>query len=167
MKRLLFLAPLLLTATPLLAQESAPHAANPPRHFYRLGYVLKESDEGKVLSQRTFALSGSTGERYTLRMRAGSRFPVRDAEKTNYVDVGVNLDNHLEEVPEGLAMELTAEISSAGTEATTSGGAPVIRQLRTNAQAVVVLNKPTILFTIDDPSSHHRFELEVTATPER
>jgi len=167
MKRLRCLAPLLLTAVPLLAQESGPRTTNPPRHFYRLGYVLKESDEGKVLSQRTFALSGSTGERYSSRMRAGSRFPVRDADKTNYVDVGVNIDNHLEEVPEGLAMELTAEISSAGTEATTSGGAPVIRQLRTNAQAVVVLHKPTILFTIDDPGSHHRFELEVTATPER
>jgi len=167
MKRLLFLALLLLTAVPLLAQEGAPRPATPPRHFYRLTYVLKESDENKVVNQRTFALTGSTGDRYTSRMRAGSRFPVRDADKTNYVDVGVNIDNHLEEVPEGLAMEVTAEISSAGTEPVTSGGAPVIRQLRTNAEAVVTPNKPTMLFTIDDPASHHRFELEVTASPER
>jgi hypothetical protein len=100
-------------------------------------------------------------------MRAGSRFPVRDADKTNYLDVGVNVDTRLEDGPEGLEMEVTAEISSAGTEVSTSGAAPVIRQVRTNAQAVVAPNKPTMLFTIDDPASHHRFELEVTAAPQR
>ncbi len=167
MKRLLFSMTLLLAAMPILAQEPAPHPANPPRHFYRLTYVLKESDESKVVNQRTFALTGSTGDRYSSRMRAGSRFPVRDADKTNYIDVGVNIDNRLEEVPEGLAMDVTAEISSAGTEAATSGGAPVIRQLRTNAEAVATPNKPIILFTIDDPASHHRFELEVTAVPQK
>jgi hypothetical protein len=165
MKRLLFAVTLLLAAVPLLAQESAPRPANPPRHFYRLTYLLKESDEGKVVNQRTFVLASSTGDRYSSRMRAGSRFPVRDADKTNYVDVGVNIDNRLEEVPEGLAMDVTAEISSTGTEPVAGGGAPVIRQLRTNAEAVATPNKPTMLFTIDDPASHHRFELEVTATP--
>jgi hypothetical protein len=128
---------------------------------------LKESDEGKVVNQRNFLLTASTGERYSSRMRAGSRFPVRDADKTNYLDVGVNVDTRLEDGPEGLEMEVTAEISSAGTEVSTSGAAPVIRQVRTNAQAVVAPNKPTMLFTIDDPASHHRFELEVTAAPQR
>lgn len=166
MKRLLFFVPLLLAAVPLLAQEAAPRPANPPRHFYRLTYVLKESDEGKAISQRTFVVTGSTGDRYASRMRAGSRFPVRDQDKTNYIDVGVNIDNRLEDVPEGLAMEVTTEISSAGTEPVASGGAPVIRQVKTNAEAVVQPNKPTILFTIDDPASHHRFEMEVTAVPQ-
>src|SRR5664279_1471994 len=166
MKLRLLFVPFLLAALPLIAQEAAPRNPNPPRHFYRLTYVLKELDEGKMVNQRSFALAGSTGERYTSRMRAGSRFPVREGDKTNYLDVGVNIDNRLEDTPEGLAMDLTAEISSAGTEAATSGGAPVIRQLKTNVQAAVAPNKPTLLFTIDDPASHHRFELEVTAVPQ-
>lgn len=167
MKRLLLFVPILLAALPLVSQDAAPRPANPPRHFYRLTYVLKESDEGKIINQRDFLLTASTGERYTSRMRAGSRFPVRDADKTNYLDVGVNLDNHLEEVPEGLAMEVTAEISSAGTDMASGSGAPVIRSLKTTAQVVVAPNKPTMLFTIDDPASHHRFELEVTVVPQR
>lgn len=166
MKRFLLLMPILLAALPLAAQDTAPRTANPPRHFYRLTYVLMESDDGKLVNQRTFVLTASTGDRYASRMRAGSRFPVRDADKTNYLDVGVNIDNHLEEVPEGLAMEVTAEISSAGTEVASSGGAPVIRSLKTNAEVVVGPNKPTMLFTIDDPASHHRFELEATAVPQ-
>jgi hypothetical protein len=174
MKRLLpfVVVPMLLLAVlSLSAQEgppAAPHAPNPPRHFYRLHYVLKETDEGKVINQRTFTLTActSTGERCSSRLRAGSRFPVSEEKQTNYVDVGVNIDNRLVEVPDGLEMDVTAEVSSPGTDAGTSGSAPVIRQLRTNSQAIAALAKPTVLFTIDDPASRHRFELEVTASRE-
>ncbi|HVP53433.1 MAG TPA: hypothetical protein VMU45_00430 [Candidatus Eisenbacteria bacterium] len=172
MRKLLCLAALLTIGAAAVAQESAPRPAKPPRHFYKLTYVLKESDEGKVVNQRTFVVTGSTGdvnmiERYASRLRAGSRYPVRDEGKTNYIDVGVNLDTRLEEVAEGLAMDTTAEISSVGGESTTSGSAPVLRQVRTNAQAVVALNKSFVLFTVDDPASRHQFQLEVTAAPQR
>lgn len=167
MKCRLLLALLLMTVLPMFAQEAPPRPAAPPRHYYRLNYVLKESDDGKVVNQRTFLLTGCTGERFSSRMRAGSRFPVQEEGKTNYVDVGVNIDNRLEDGPDGLNMDLTAEISSPATEATTTAGAPVIRQVRTNVQATVAPAKPTVLFTIDDPASHHRFELEVTATLQR
>jgi len=167
MKRILLLATLFVVALPLFGQEAMTPKQPGPRHFYKLTYVLKEFDEGKVVNQREFMLTASTGERYASRMRAGSRFPIRDEGKTNYVDVGVNLDNRLEDTPEGLVMEVNAEISSAGNDAASSGGAPVIRQLRTNAQAVVAMNKPTLLFNLDDPSSRHRFELEVTAVPQK
>jgi len=167
MKRLLLCATLLVAALPLPAQEMAIKPPSPARHFYKLTYVLKEFDEGKVVNQRDFVLTSSTGDRYTSRMRAGSRFPIRDEGKTNYVDVGLNLDNHLEDVPEGLAMDVNAEISSVSNDPATTGGAPVIRQVRTNAQAVVPLNKPFVLFNIDDPASRHRFELEVTAVPQK
>src|SRR5262252_1119481 len=144
MKRLWLCATLLVAALPLRAQEMAIKPPAPARHFYKLTYVLKEFDEGKVVNQRDFVLTVSTGDRYASRMRAGSRFPVRDEGKTNYVDVGVNLDNRLEDTPEGLAMEVNAEISSAGNDAASSG-APVIRQVRTNAQTIVAINKPVVL----------------------
>ena len=172
MKKLLCLATLLLIAAVAVAQVSVPRPSQGPRHFYKLSYVLKESDEGKVVNQRTFVVSGSTGdvnmiEKYASRLRAGSRYPVREEGKTNYIDVGVNIDTKLEEVSEGLAMDTTAEISSVGGEANANGGAPVLRQVRTNAQAVVALNKPFVLFTVDDPASRHQFQLEVTAAPQK
>jgi hypothetical protein len=171
MKKLWLFAPLLLAAISVVAQGPPSGAPKPTRHFYKLTYVLKESDEGKLVNQRTFVVSGSTGdinllEKYASRLRAGSRYPVREEGKTNYVDVGVNIDTRLEEVADGLAMDATAEISSLGGEASANGGAPVLRQVRTNAQAIVALNKPYVLFTVDDPASRHQFQLEVTAVPQ-
>lgn len=167
MKRFLLLATLVMAALPLLAQEVMTPKAPAPRHFYKLTYVLKEFDEGKVVNQRSFVLAVSTGDRYSSRMRAGSRFPVREQDKTNYVDVGVNLDTRLEDGPDGLVMDTSAEISSVGNEASIGNNGPVIRQVRTNALAIVPPNKPTLLFSVDDPASRHQFQLEVTAAPQK
>jgi hypothetical protein len=166
MKRLLLLATIVL-ALPLLAQEVMTPKPPAPRHFYKLTYVLKEFDEGKVVNQRSFVLTASTGDRYASRMRAGSKYPVRDEGKIDYVDVGVNLDNRLEDGPDGLSMDVSAEISSVGSETTTGNSAPIIRQVRTNALALVPLNKTTMLFAVDDPASRHQFQLEVTAAPQK
>src|SRR3974390_50896 len=167
MKRLLLVATLLVAAVPLVAQEAAPKPPAPPRHFYKLTYVLKEFGEGKGVNQRDFVLTCSTGDRYASRMRAGSRIPVGQPDKFSYVDLGINLDTRLEDVPEGLALEVTADISSPTTELPGSSVSPAIRQMRTNALAVVAMSKPTTLFSIDDPSSRHRFDLEVTAVPQK
>jgi hypothetical protein len=167
MKKLLFIAPLLLFAAAAIAQESAPKPPTPPRHFYKLTYVLKEFDDAKVVNQRDFVLACSTGDRYTSRMRAGSRIPVGVPDKFSYVDLGINLDSHLEDELDGLAVEVTAEISSPTTEQSASSVSPAIHMVRTNAIAIVPLNKPTLLFTVDDPASRHRFELDVTAVPQR
>ena len=166
MKRILPILILCATALPLHSQEAAQHNASAPRHFYRLTYVLKESDEGKPVNQRSFVMPASSGERYWSRVRAGSRFPVRNGDKTDYVDVGVNIDSHMEETPEGLAMEVAAEISSPATE-TGSGGAPFVRSLKTTTQLLAAPNKPATVFVIDDLTSHHRFEMDVTAVPEK
>ncbi|HZD30529.1 MAG TPA: hypothetical protein VE779_02610, partial [Candidatus Angelobacter sp.] len=153
MKRVLLLATLVLAALPVLAQESAPKPPAPPRHFYKLTYVLKEFDEGKVVNQRDFVLTVSTGERYASRMRAGSRIPVGQPDKFSYVDLGINLDTHLEDLPEGLALEVTADISSPTTELPANSVSPAIRQMRTTALALIAMSKPTTLFNIDDPAS--------------
>jgi hypothetical protein len=167
MKRVLLLATLVLAAVPVLAQEVMTPKPPAPRHFYKLTYVLKELDQGKVVNQREFVLACSTGDRYASRMRAGSRIPVGQADKFSYVDLGINLDTHLEDVPEGLALDVTAEVSSPTTELPANSVSPAIRQMRTNALAVVAMSKPTTLFNIDDPASRHRFELDVTAVPQR
>ena len=167
MKRLLLCAIFFAVTLPLWAQEVTPPKAPAPRHFYKLTYVLKEFDEGKVVNQREFVLTCSTGDRYASRMRAGSRIPVGQPDKFSYVDLGINLDTRLEDLPEGLALEVTAEVSSPTTDLPANSVSPAIRQMRTNALAVVAMNKPNTLFTIDDPASRHRFELDVTAVPQK
>lgn len=153
------------------AQQSAPPAAattnagSAPRHYYRLNYVLRELDGGKVLNQRSFTNTAvSDGQMWKL--RSGSRLPVARNNDINYIDVGVNIDNRLQESDDGLAIEVNADISSAA-ESATAGAPPILRQARANCEAVVPIGKPSLLFSMDDPASKHRFELEVTAQREK
>ena len=170
----LFASIVFLCASTVNAQDkpaAAPAAAPAPKHFYRLNYVLKESDEGKVINQRSYAISTTAGDEWT-RMRAGTRIPVatgnvmKGAEVT-YIDVGVNIDNRLRESGGMLSLELTADITSAASDAGPAGSAPTLRQVRATTQNLIAPGKPAVVFTADDPASRHRFELEATVTPER
>lgn len=166
-----FASILVLCASAATAQETktaVPAASSAPKHFYRLNFVLKESDEGKVINQRSFVMSASTEGSSWRNMRAGTRLPLTgtNSKDVNYIDVGVNIDTRIQDSGDGLAMDVTTDISSAGTE-NNSGAPPVIRQVKVRSEALVPIGKPTTLFTADDPASRHRFELEVTATPER
>lgn len=168
----LFGSILLICASTVSAQDMAiaPPAPPAPKHYYRLNYVLKESDEGKVINQRAYTLPTTSGDDWT-RLRAGTRLPVttgnimKGAEVT-YIDVGVNIDNRLREAGDMLSLELTADITSAAPETGNATGAPALRQVRATTQNLIAPGKPTTVFTADDPASHHRFELEVTATPQ-
>ena len=182
----------LLVAAPRLSvsqqDSTAPTAAAQqvvPKHYYKLNFVLRETDEGKVLNQRTFGMDISaeppqSGQLINARpgdwwnMRSGTRVPFSGSKDVNYIDVGVNLDVRAEEVPEGLQMQVTSEISSLASETGVgvssgdqrSGGvaAPAIRQLKVKSAVLAPVGKPTVVFTADDAASKHRFELEVTPT---
>ncbi len=174
----------LLSATPRLAisqqdaAESKAAAATEqpaPKHYYKLNFVLRETDEGKVLNQRTFTIDisaepphgrgGNPPEWWNV--RSGTRVPVSGSKDVNYIDVGVSLDVRAEEAPEGLQMQITTEISSVGTESGVGVTAPAIRQVKVRSAMLAPTGKPAVVFTADDPSSKHRFELEVMATREK
>ena len=144
-----------------------------PKHYYKLNFVLRETDEGKVLNQRRFSLDISV-EAPRARsnpdwwnVRSGTRVPVSGSKDVNYIDVGVNLDVRAEEVAEGLQMQITSEISSVGTQSGIGVTAPAIRQLKVRSAMLAPVGKPAVVFTADDPASTHRFELEVISTREK
>ena len=172
----------LLAATPRRAvsqQESGSKttaaAQQPaPKHYYKLNFVLRETDEGKVVNQRTFTLNISAEPPHVggvppewWNVRSGTRVPISGSKDVNYLDVGVNLDVRAEEVPEGLQMQITSEVSSLGTENGAGSSAPAIRQVKVRSAVQAPIGKPTLVFTADDPASKHRFELEVTPMRER
>jgi hypothetical protein len=169
----------LLVAAPRLSVSQQDSTASKaaaqqvvPKHYYKLNFVLRETDEGKVLNQRTFGMDISAEPAHVggippdwWNMRSGTRVPFSGSKDVNYIDVGVNLDVRAEEVPEGLQMQVTSEISSVASE--TGGGvaaAPAIRQLKVRSAVLAPVGKPTVVFTADDAASKHRFELEVTPT---
>ena len=155
----------LLLAAPVLAQEGTK--------FYRLDFVLKELEENKVVSQKTYSTSMSTDERQKgALIRSGTKVPYRSgAGNDNYVDVGVNIDcQRIQEVNGQLVVQVSAEITSVPAPSGTPGesavpGIPVVRQNRWNSVAVVAIAKATTLFSSDDLNTKRKLQLELTATP--
>lgn len=137
-----------------------------PKRYYRLDFVLRESDEGKLLNQRTFTMNiaadppqAEKSKEWSL--RSGTRLPVPDSKgMITWVDVGVNLDVRAFDQPNGLQMEITSDISSAAT--VSANTAPPLRQVKVRSAVMAPLGKPTVVFTADDPASKHQFELQVT-----
>lgn len=153
------------------ASSSVMHAMpSPARHYYRLDFVLRETDEGKLVNQRAFTMNVSadpadTHERTWWNLRAGTRLPLRDPNGTNYVDVGVNIDLAARDADNALQLEVTADVSSVPTEAGAS--TPSFRQLKVKGAVFAPLGKPTLVFTAEDPGSRHQFELQVSPTRTR
>jgi hypothetical protein len=146
------------------AKSSAAVQQPTPKHYYKLNFVLRETDEGKVLNQRTFSMDVLSDSREWWNMRSGTRVPFSGSKDVSYIDVGVNLDVRAEEAPDGLQMQITSEISSVASETGVGVAAPAVRQLKTRSAVLAPVGKPSVVFTADDAASKHRFELEVTPT---
>ena len=164
---------LLCAATPRAIgqqNESPQPAAEPakrsaPAHYYRLDFVVRESDQGKVLSQRSYSLgvaAAAVTERDWWSLRAGTKVTAGPS----YVDVGFNIDVCAEDVGSALQLRLKADLSSLAPDAGNAGVWP-IRQMKVEEAVLVPVNKPTIVFSAEDPSSKHQFQIEVTAVPQK
>jgi len=147
----------------------AQNAAEP--RFYRLDFVLKELEGGKIINTRAYATIISTGDG-TFTVRNGNKVPVLTGGAGNtsqytYVDVGVNIDcRAAKEIQEQLALNVTAETSGAVMEPS-GANQPSFRQAKWSSNVIVPLRKPTTIFSSDDPSSKRQTQLELTATPIR
>ena len=172
---MMLLAGLLMLPAALFSQQvgipapepaSAQQAAG-PAHYYKLNFVLRESSEGKVLSERSYSLGVANAgafERDWWSLRAGTKVPAG----SNYVDVGVNIDVRTQEVGDALQLRLKADISSLPTDAaSTNSSLPPLRQMRVEEAVLVPVGKPSVIFVGEDPNSKHRFELQVTPVRER
>jgi hypothetical protein len=218
-----------------IAQNGTPpstgQAAVSPEEvkFFRLDFVVKEIEQGKVITSRSYSTMASTKSASDSgSIRAGSRIPILVAlpggpepgggqnVPLQYIDVGVNIDcNHVHMKGDELVAMVNADISTLaedprpqmapGKDQPTKTGpgpgfagppdapegdlppekdagpsthqrvirtqvfrgpaaAPVIRQNRWSATAVVPLGKPLTLFSSDDITSKRRMEVEMTAT---
>jgi|SRR5271156_1011309 len=157
-----------LLAIPVFAQET--HAQAPEAHFYHLDFVVKElGDDGKVVNSRTYLTTISTEGMSSV--RTGTKIPLRTNDKgeikINYIDIGVNIDcQRVHESAEGLAMQISAEISSLATPIGTGNTPdPIIRQNRWQSTTVLPIGKPSIVFSSDNLENKGKMQVEVTATP--
>lgn len=130
--------------------------------FYKLELVVREMDGTKVINTRNYTLTQRVGDWGQLRV--GSRLPISDANhQLQYFDVGLNLDSRVQERDDVLAFDWRMELSSVAPEAGANGN-PIIRNVKSNGQAMLAQGKPVTMTSVDDLNSTHKFVFEVTAT---
>jgi hypothetical protein len=155
----------LMMAGTCLAQTPTPT----PSKYYKLDFVLREVETGKVLSSHAYSMLAPNSPNSSS-IRTGSKIPVpvTGSSSFTYVDVGVSIDcNNLHEVEGGIGVSVSADVSTIPQESldSHSSGAPTIRQNKWRSEVLIPLRAPTVIFSSDDLTSRRVMLLEVTATP--
>jgi len=166
----------------LLAQEAPKPAPPKPAHVYRLDYVLTELEGGKKTDSKDYSLL-LDGDR-TGRLRVGTRIPVTVGSPVDvpggrpqyqYIDLGVTIEATGRPgllTDNTLGLRTRVEVSSIAMPTAESGKAttisaptqPIIRNFTGESDVTVPFNKPTTLFTLDEPNSKRSFQVQLTAT---
>jgi hypothetical protein len=156
-----------------LGEQKPPTPVVESSDTYKLDFVIRESQDGKVIATHNYSALVEHAWSRPRTIRIGSRLPVGGAtgnQTVNYLDVGTNLNYRVWTLGGHLILSLTVEVSSVANPESTSGvklaDYPIVRQFRTDQEAAIPLSKPTLLDSVDDPNSNHKFQIEVTATKE-
>jgi hypothetical protein len=151
--------------------QAAPESQESQK-FYKLEFVVKEVEGGKVLNTRAYSTTvsfdakdtGSTSIR--ARGRVAYQTTTGDTKSVQYLDIGVSIDcRSIKEVGRGLSLYVSADISSVPSDTSAATAPPTIRQNTWNSVTIVPPKKPTLIFSSDDPMSKRQMQLELTATP--
>jgi hypothetical protein len=153
--------------TALLMMAAASLAWGQGAKFYKLDFVVKELDAGKVQTSKSYSVIGSVTSGGNTMVRSGDKVPVpANGGQYTYLDVGVNIDCKLVfETATDLALQVSADISSVGNVDATRSASPTISQTKWNSNVIVPLKKATLIFSSESPASKRTTQLEVTATP--
>ena len=131
--------------------------------FYKLDFVVRELEGGKTVSTRNYTLMTKSGDWQQLRV--GTRVPISTEEKkVSYTDVGLSVDCRILDGPRNPSLVAKAEISSFANPDGEKSGTPLMRHVQMNTSAPITLGKPVVISGVDELTSNHRFQLEVTAT---
>lgn len=178
------LAPLFLTLTLglALAAQATPESAAASPASYRVEYVIREYAGPKLINARHYQFNLSAPAKFASNcsVRADDIVPVpvasgsdtpKGATQYEYPQLGINLDCQVRPpTPQGLPITTSVTIRSAApapvpASAQTAPTRLLTRNLSTRVDSFVRPNHPTVVASLDDVATNHRFEIEVTATP--
>jgi len=148
-----------------------PEGSSPSNERYRVEVKINELEKGKTVNTRSYlmVMAKSKGRDYAMgRIRVGSRVPY--ATKTGefqYQDVGMNIDCDLypldaDHVQGQLTVASSGLVSREQVSPVNTN--PVFRNLNWQGSPTVVLGKPTVVSEVDDVTSDHRYQIEITVT---
>ncbi len=132
---------------------------------YHLDFSINELEDGKKLNSRHYSMNltdGGGGKDLNI----GTRVPVQTEEgKFQYLDVGTHISAHMSAWASPTTLDVNAEVNSFATpDEPTHGGRPLLRQVRISGSTAIVLDKPMVIGSVDDPASKRTFQLEVTVS---
>ena len=153
-----------LALIPTSATAQQDTKAPKPITAYRLEFSVRELENGKRLNSRNYMMMAEDNS--FARIRVGNKVPYQVADKQyQYNNIGMNIDCRPHEQQEGVALDVTVDISSVAPPSETAPSYnPVFRSSRSEVQTVVAFGKPTLITSLDDVESNRRYEIEVTAT---
>jgi hypothetical protein len=142
------------------------HSERPPVSAYRLDFSVNEMEDGKKINSRQYLMNLNGNDNSDINI--GTRVPAevsKDGE-FQYLDVGTRISSRMHEQGGQLELFVHAEISNFALPEQAQGTStrPVLRQLKIGASTVVLLGKPMLLGSVDDPNSKRQFQLEVVVT---
>ena len=155
-------------------QTSSAKAPQQPQKAirpYRLDFSLNELEDGKKINSRHYSMNLTAGSGDEIRI--GTRVPVRtgsDPVANNmlqYMDVGTKIWANLREAGDDVQLEVRSEISNldrAPGHDSNPALPPIVRQIQLRGSTLLVVGKPIIIGSVDDPNSNRQFQLEVTVT---
>jgi 3D (Asp-Asp-Asp) domain-containing protein len=150
------------------AQESSASKAAPDAeksvNAYRLDFSVNETEDGKRINTRQYSMNLNADDANEIKI--GTRVPVETKQgEFTYLDVGTSIWCRVGQGANGVPISVRAEISNfAMPEQQGQQARPVLRQLSIKASTIMLLGKPMVVGSVDDPNSKRQFQLEVTVT---
>ncbi len=142
---------------------AAPTQKNPV-DAYHLDFSLDELQNGKKINSRQYSMNVSN-DSSPKTLKIGTRVPVESENgKFDYMDVGTSITAQMVSWQTPLGIDIYVDISNFANpdEVLHGNGRPILRQMRISGRMPVVLGKPMVVGSVEDPNSDHQFQLEVT-----
>jgi hypothetical protein len=136
---------------------------------YRLTYTLTELDGAKRIGTQHFSLTVNPGK--DGRIRLGSKVPIVTGSSkpenppqalVQYQDVGLTIWTRAKDFSAGVLVDSDVDQTSVSEEPSNVGrGDPIFRQAKLQNSALLTLDKPVMLGSLDIPGSTRHLDIEV------
>ena|SRR5690348_10988832 len=144
-----------------------------PVQPYRLDFAFNELADGKIVNTRHYSMNLTNGESNEIKI--GTRVPVVSGTGSNssdtqfqYLDVGTNIWAQLREHGDEWLLVVRSDVSNLDTSSNPVhmgiSDPPIIRQIKISGSTLLVVGKPILIGSMDDPTSKRQFQMEVTVT---
>jgi hypothetical protein len=170
---------LLLPLLPAMAQEKSP-LSHPG--VYRVEYRIRDGSDAAAKTGRRYTMLIENHNKGTLKV--GDRVPVATGSfqpgtggvgvsplvntQFSYLDIGVNIDAHLDDDNGRITLNSNLDISTLVEHKPAQPSQvlpnPTVSQIKIAEISTMLPGKPTLVASIDDPVTQRKFDVEVTVT---